>query len=219
MIFGLDLLGIAKYPNRARRFFPKGYALGCFSNTFGDAIPGVTGVLETEKCPLVRVHLGWKDDHKFKRSDFSAIKKEAERWAPVVLRYPSVRWFFSGACEHELWEADVLELSCLVKDALPSVTYVNTPSDKGSNVIGLVNESHGNDAVPFGKSPIFSFDGNSCSGASVKTMRERFKKAEVFFLWSAGFNGKTHDKDRTARHKRLAWPDARYVKRILGMVR
>ena len=42
MIYGIDALGIAKYPNID---IPEGFALGAFANTFGDSL--ILSVLPT----------------------------------------------------------------------------------------------------------------------------------------------------------------------------
>ena len=218
MIYGLDLLGIAKYPNRARRFFPKGFALGAFSNAFGDAIPAVRGVLDTGNCVRVRIHLAWKDRHDFSKLDFLSISKEAKRWVPVVKAYPAIDWQFSGACENLLGKGDAAALAVLVQGILPG-TYVQSGKSllQGERII---NECHGNLAVPPEDGQFnYSFDGNTPTRHDVRAQLEGFSGATTFFLWASRFNGKTSDTDATKRERRTAWPDGEYVKHFLEMLR
>ncbi len=64
-MFGLDHLGLAKYGKLAAAEHPAGWAIGCFSNVsgFGDALPALKLVLDTGRCPRVRIHLYWSGSH------------------------------------------------------------------------------------------------------------------------------------------------------------
>ena len=107
-MWGLDFLGIAKFKDVALAEFPEGFALGAFSITFGDAVPAVEAIVNSGRCPRVRLHLSWKDDHKFNISDFANIEREARRIKPLIERHPNFDWRVSGACEHTLKRADAI---------------------------------------------------------------------------------------------------------------
>lgn len=216
MIFGLDLLGLAKYPKVAAKEFPAGFALGCFSNTFGDARPAVEAILKTGKCPAVRVHLMWKDLHNFTTKDFPVIVKEAKKWAGIVKKYPDIKWYFSGACENHLSAGDAVKLANQVTKILPSVTYVNSGDAKLKDL--FLNEVHGAKAKALKTPYIFSFDGSACVDCDVEAIKNMHKDAEIFFLWDAPFNQRLETNDTTPRKDRTYKPSAKLIRSIVELV-
>ncbi len=73
-MFGLDHLGIAKYGKVARETQQDGLAIGAFGGVFGNSLPAIDKILIKGKCPAVRIHLAWRDDHKFGLKQFLFIK-------------------------------------------------------------------------------------------------------------------------------------------------
>ncbi len=213
-MYGLDHLGIAKYPKEARDTFQPGFALGTFSNTFGNAIPAVSKLLSQGECYAVRIHLAWRDNHKFTLKDLPGIIREAKRWVPIVNKYSNVKWYFSGACENNLSKADALLYAKKVLSVLPTVTYVQCGSKQitGENII---NEVHGVKAKPLKGRYIFSFDGNACVDADVEKLKLIHKDAEIFFLWEPRFNGRWESKDTTQRPLRRGWPNGKLIESVI----
>lgn len=221
MNFGLDLLGIAKFSKTAIEAFPEGFALGCFANTFGDALPVVDKLLKTGKCPAVRVHLMWKDSHNYSRKDFPSIYKEAKRWKPLTIKYPRILFYFSGACEHNLNHKDATELANGLANIFPEATYiVNTPLiGHGSDIIIVIdklNEKHGAGVQHAPLDCLFSYDGNSCTDSDVQKMKDDIGP-QIFFFWDSRFNGKWEDKDTTPRPMRKGWPDKALIESVAAL--
>lgn len=222
MIFGLDHLGLSRYPKVAASVHPKGWALGFFSqkNLFGvDPLPGLKKwFFDAGKFPpIIRVQLCWSDDHRY-QNKFEQIRKEARRVAKFAALYPQIEWRFSGACEHLLTKKQATQLKELVLAEAPFVTYVNTPMTGGAYIeVGekVLNETHGE----AGKKNRyqFSFDGANCVNKNVTLFKRNHASAEVFFLWAIRFNGKWNEKDTTSRLLRKGWPDRDYIKSVIAL--
>jgi hypothetical protein len=218
MIFGLDQLGLAKYADLAAAEHPSGWALGAFSNVFGDALPGILKVISTGRCPRVRIHLHWEDDHREKPDTFRKIEAEAKRVAAFISKHPRIEWRVSGFCEHQLTIGKAKQLKSLVMKHMPQgVEYVNSPWLKGGGqtIPGDINEVHGADAsIPRGRYD-FSFDGTGAFDADVEAYKKKFSSSETFYLWYSGCNGRLNDEDKTPRPQRTAWPTSRYIDSLI----
>jgi hypothetical protein len=221
MLYALDLLAGARYPKVSIQEFPDGWGLGVFSSVFGDARPFVRALLETGKCPLVRVQLAWRDRHDFSRKDFPGIVQEARKWANLVAIFPGVKWYFSGACENKLPRHDASDLGIEVLKVLPpGVTYVNSYIKGGAPIDFGINEQHGHEANPTRQGDFFSFDGTPCVDSNIQAYKDRHQKAAVFFFWDARFNLRWEDKDATPRAKRTEKgrrPDAKLLRSIIAL--
>lgn len=215
-MFGLDHLGIAKYREVARASHPQGWALGAFSDTFGDAIPAVKGILATGRCPRVRIHAMWKDSHNYSQKDFPAIEKELKRWRPVVASFPHIDWYFSGACEHHLSVADSVRLAELVLNVHPDRFAVNV-GDHDLTMRQTINETHGTKARIGRPKYNFSFDGSACVDSDVESLKERHEDAETFFFWEPRFNGRWETSDTTPRPKRNGWPNRKLISSVVAL--
>jgi hypothetical protein len=219
MIYGLDLLGVAKYAKVALQEFPTGWALGAFSNTFGDARRAVEAIVKSGKCPRVRIQLCWKDAHNYSTKDFPSIRREALKWKRLVNKYKNVQWMFSGACEHRMNEKDATLLAKIVQEALPGTAYVNSIMKGGARIDGTkyINEVHGDKEKPRGGEENFSFDGTPCVDAEVSRLKRSFHSCETFFFWDSRFNGKWESSDTTPRPERKGWPDAKHIRSIVAL--
>lgn len=215
MIYGLDQLGAAKYSNLAAREHPEGFVFGVFTNTFGDALPVVTQVAQEGRASGIRLNLAWSDSHTFKPADFAKIAKEARRFAPIVKRFPGLKWYVSGATEHQLNGPDAARLYEVVANELPSTTYVNQPwQGKGAFLMtnDVVNETHGKDARPGpSKRYAFSCDGSDCFDFDIEGKKAEFPRAEYFMLWTSQCNGRMKADDKTPRPQRKAWPTGQLI--------
>jgi hypothetical protein len=215
MIYGLDLLGVARYGKVAAANWPNGFALGAFSNTFGDALPAVRQIIETGRCPRVRLHLDWQDSHRYE-SRFDEIRREAQRVAKFIARYKLIDWRISGACEHLLGRGQAEVLRDIVLNEIPGVIYVNTPMTGGARLpVGdqCINESHGH--LIKSSRLDFSFDGQNAFDANVEVIKSKFAHCETFYLWSPRCNLKYGMNDTTPRSSRNAVPDKNVLKAMI----
>lgn len=209
-MYGLDLLGISKYPNTALRDFPRGFALGAFSNCFGDALPAIENIVKAKLTLRVRLHLDWDDEHNY-LDKFDLIKREALRVRGLVARYPNIDWRISGACEHKLNSIQAIKLRDIVLAACPGVIYVNSPLRKQGGAMlqasaNVVNEIHKGDGAPPGGHHDFSYDGANCVDSDIVTDLDRWKSCQTFYLWGSQANGRMTTQDPTPRPERRAWP-------------
>ena len=221
MTFGIDLLGMAKYPKTAIQSYKQGIcsglAVGCFSSTFGDSRLVIDTILATGNCPKVRVHLAWKDNHSFSQADFPSIVAEAKKWKPLIAKYPNVGWYLSGACEHGMSKADSVKLAQLVKQAVPECTYVNAGSSH-IKLPGCINEIHGKGAIALDGAFSFSWDGNACVDNDVTSMKDRLGNCELHFMWEPRFNGRWESNDTTPRPLRKGWPDLKLIQSVVKLI-
>jgi hypothetical protein len=216
-MYGLDLLGIAKFEKVAVSEFPADWALGCFSSTFGDARSAVEAILQSGKCPLVRVQLMWKELHDYSPKDFPWIRNEAKKWRGLVAKY-KIAWHFSGACEHNLSVKDAKTLAEIVTKELPGTTYVNNPQSQGKNELpGYLIERHGKDVKKAPRDYVFSFDGSNCVDNDVQTIKDRLTSASVFFFWGCRFNGRWSENEQTSIPLRNGYPDKEYMRSIVAL--
>lgn len=214
-MFGLDHLGIAKYGKVALDEHPEGWALGAFSNVFGDALPAVKAILDSGRCPRVRFQLHWEDDHKEKADTFSKIEREAVRVGNFLKPYADrIDCRVSSFCENTLNPKRAEELRKLVMKHMPAgVTYVHSYDAGlgGRPLPNCVNEVHGSGRqVPGGRFD-FSFDGQSCFDADVEAAKKKFSKAETFYFWFPQCNGRMKADDKTPRPQRKAWPTSKLI--------
>lgn len=216
MLWGLDLLGVAKYRDIALREFPKGWALGAFANTFGDVFPTIEAFCKTGKPKRVRIHGLWKDDHNFTEADIPAAQKEGRRLAAFAENYPEIEFRYSPCCEHrmdaELAEKYRQETTSVIGRCL----YVNTPMTGGATLGKCLNEIHGgrfNERIPPG--PIdFSYDGTAAEDSDVEGFKRKFAQADTFYFWSPRFNGSWEMGVKLPRPERNGWPDRRMMRSI-----
>jgi len=226
MQYGIDYLGGARYGDTVVEEHPAGWAAGFFSKVdgFGDSLPIVDRLLGTGRCTIIRLHLQWRDRHDFSERDFASIVAEARRCAPLVAKYPNVRWYISGACEHKLNAAQAQRLADLVLGVLPGVIYVNTPMRGGADIRSprCINEHHKEHG---GRCEAFSYDGVSCVDADVEKDKATYSAGHYFMFWAPQCNGKRVTNDTTPRAKRKYWPVPKqidswiYLSRERGPVR
>lgn len=213
-MYGLDHLGIAKYGKLAAGEHPDGWALGAFTNVFGNALPAVELVLKTGRCPRVRLHLAWADDHK--SFDLRAIEREAKRVGEFFKRFPLIDRRVSGGCEHTWDLKTASKVRSLVMRHMPSgVEYVNTPLlkgvKKGALLPDCINETHGSDARPLKGRFDFSFDGDNAVDSNITKLKRDLASAETFYIWNSQCNGRLTTEDKTPRPQRRAFPTSRYI--------
>jgi hypothetical protein len=212
MLYGIDYLGGAKYQRLILDEHPSGWAAGFFvqPELFGDPAPVIRTLAGSGRCPLIRINLAWSDEHIFNESDFPGIVVRAQRYTKMANRYPNVRWYFSGATEHQLNAQLAKKLANQVLSVMPAnAIYVNNPwGGRGELITGnrIINEVHGTkEHAP--KGPFFfSYDGSSCVDDDVELRKRKMKDAEVFFFWHPACNGRLTTQDKTKRPDRQAYP-------------
>lgn len=217
--YGIANLGISEYGEVAKEGHPRGFANVSFVNTFSDAYQEIDKLLATGKVPFQEYNLMWKDNHVFKKSDFPAIVREAQKYSRLAEKYPNVECAFSGATEHQLNKADATELAKKVLDVIPErCVYVNNPwVGRGAFIEPsqrIWNEVHGADArtPPVGGKYIFNFDGSDAFDYHVEKIKDRLHNAEVFFFWTSQNNGRKNRNDQTPRPQRKAYPTVELLK-------
>lgn len=211
IMYGLDLLGVAKFANIAKEAFPAGWALGCFSNTFGDARPAVDWILRTGRCPRVRVHLLWHDNHRFTASDIPEAAKEARKWRDLMRKHPLIEWHMSGACEHDMGPTLAAKMRDAVLEVLPKATYVNTPMQRYS-LSDCITETHAIENLKGAYN--FSFDGKSAVDSDVTKIKAALSDAETFFFWVPQFNLRRSVNDNTPRPQRTVRPTEELIRSV-----
>lgn len=213
MQFGLDYLGGAKYPDLIMREHPAGWAAGFFWEVdgFGNASKIIEAVAASKRAPIIRVHLLWRDDHKYSAADYPTIAKRARQLSQIIDRHQGILWCVSGACEHRLGALEARKIADVVAKNVPAGTViVNVPLKGGADIQiegrTVINEHHGSEAQPAKGAHAFSFDGSNCVDANVTKLKERFSKAAYFMLWNCQMNGRMKAEDTTPRPQRKAWP-------------
>lgn len=216
MIYGLDLLGLARFDTKLVRElakkWPKGYWLGVFSDVdgFGDAREHAKIILSGGRCPGIRVQGSWRDDHNFDDLSLGNVLRDALRWNAIGQEFTNVAFEYSFACEHNLKNPDkyheIVERDC------PKLTPVNAP-DTGALSRKYKNEIHGTKPALRGKYN-FSFDGTDATNSDMAAFRKRHLRSDKFFLWVPQFNGRMSTNDATPRPARKAWPSMDLIESV-----
>lgn len=227
MKFLMDYLGGARFKKLILEEHPMSYGAGFFSyvDGFGDSLP-VVSALAAKGCLLFRIHLCWKDDHKFTSEDLRFVAREARRLKPIIAKYPNVKWYVSPACEHELSESAWREFANVTSRELAGTSFelVNTPNhNKGFVSKTVLNEYHGAEKSPRRGSArySFSFDGTNITDSDIDGVyKKNYAQAEYFGIWNSQMNGnrkifKAGDKreptDYIDRAKRIFWPTSKQL--------
>lgn len=204
----MDYLAGGNYQPTVVNGHPIGWAAGFILNTnrptwpVKNMWPCINALAANGQCPWIRVHAIWDDDHMYRNEYARVIFQEHARALTLASDYPGIRVEFSWMCENNMSKAQNLKM---VKDLSdPSIHLVNSVY-QGAIVPGAKTEIHGPSsrvpAAPYN----FSYDGSDTfQDDTVKTF-EKFKHADVIFLWSYRMNGHFAAKDGTPRNERKAW--------------
>jgi len=211
-MWGLDYLAGAKYPDLILREHPAGWAAGFFFDTFGDSTRVIDELCKTGRCPAVRVHLAWKDDHRFPSSEFVSIARKGRKIEALARKYSKVKFYVSPACEPTgVSTSDAVKFCKLVQNEAPSCTVVWV----GNPIPGFKNEKHG--PYPSGKFSITSVDNNVAGIVDLDAEKWKglAKSAEIAFFWDPRFNGRRETNDVTERSRRNDFPDSPLIDSII----
>lgn len=219
-MWGLDYLGGARYGDLIIREHPQDWAAGFFANTFGNAWPVIEGLLRTGRCPRVRVHAVWQDNHQYiSKRDDPVILKEAARATKLQHDFPNVNVCFSPFCEHSIRGEALNALHRKLHDVLDhEITIVNSvyTGDLIDDHEGALNEVHGSHRKPKG-SYNYSLDGTNGPDANIAALKATYGDAETFFLWGIRFNGNWNTGASVPRPNRKGWPDSRYIDSLIAL--
>lgn len=224
MNFGIDFLGGARYQQTILAEHPRTYGFGCFAEVegFGKAYDLIDKVASLD-VPFIRIQLIWKDDHNFTDKDLLVAKKRCQILAPIINKYPKVKWYISPCCEHRFSKHEQFDkFARVLLDTLPASKYyiVNSPDGAGLKSNIYLNEFHGGIVKPTHTACAFSFDGGQCVDSDIETYKTNYANSEYFMLWNSQCNGnrkvfKPGDKrgptDYVDRAKRIYWPTPKQI--------
>ena len=209
-MFGLDYLGGAAYTKKVVAFHPKGWAAGFFGNTFGNAWVTVRRLARTGKCPRIRVHAVWDDNHLYNPEKHDkVIKNQFKRCLAAAALFPKVHFEFSPFCEHNIKKQALTKIFNYLKKMMPAsttnVSFVNCAlnGDFIYDDASIKNETHNIGKIPAKGAYNFSYDGVDCYNADVETDKKKHAGADIFFFWTVSFNLKRNEKERLTVAKRL----------------
>lgn len=191
MIEGLDLLGLgSKYwkIKETVSLWPEGFALGFFgdgwNNAFGDPLPKARKILNTGKCPLVRVQVYWHPNHDFVPEAF--LRKWLPKYERFAQEFPHVRFLLSPSCEYKNTPQEKIKRAVdLIRRLAPTCNPVLAPMN-APVVPGVIVEHHGDTSV--NKGEIVSHDGTEAADIDIEAWKRGNRKALVRFYWSHLFN-------------------------------
>lgn len=211
MIYGMDYLGGAKYPDTILKNHPRGWAIGIFARAFGDAFPIVKKLADSGRCPLIRIQLVWDGTHLYGDKWLPTAIREARRYEKLC---GHSRIQLSPFCEHNHKDPD--KYLDAVRSVAPSCEIINTPY-QGRFSSRYRNETHTISNIPLAQQ--FSFDGRDALAGGGRAALELARAVpDVVFLWTARFNGKMSADDKTPIANRRAWPDAKTIMALRRMV-
>lgn len=215
MIYGLDVLGVAKYSQVALNNWPQNFACGCFAQEFGDVFSFLDKLLATGKCPQVRIQLLWSDQHQYgSAQDQQAIAHLAQRYNQLAVKYPTMRIELSPYCEHQLSNPD-FHCGIVAKNA-PNCIPINTPEPGGAWSTQFKNETHGGGLHPnpTNRSGDGGINGHDDIDLDITSEKNKHLGADVFYFWCARFNGHWSMHNTTPRPQRADWPDAQFINAV-----
>lgn len=189
---GLDLLGLGSrhWPTKTSlRLAPKGWAIGCFLDAFGDAIPNLKRHLDTGNAPAARIHLHWAPHLPGypKIIPMSDLRDKAPIIQKLAGEYRQIKFYVSHSCEYT--EPDrriVAQRVEMLKNLCPSCIPVNNPMKGGAVIEGVLTEHHGPVKVRPGE--IVSTDGQNIYDYDAELYVNENKDAAITFLWGQLFN-------------------------------
>ena len=215
MRYGLDYLGGAKFGNLIVREHPEGWAAGFFANTFGNAWPVIEKLIQTGRCPEVRVHAIWEDNHTYRpdRHD-KIIMQELSRANSLKAKYPHIEVQFSPFCEHNIKGAALVRLFQKLEERNRGCTLVNSIW-QGDKYPKAITEIHGSKPNNPGTPYNWSSDGESAVDIDIESLKSKHASAETFYFWIPQFNLKKKAADSTPRPLRKAKPTGQGIDSVI----
>lgn len=215
MIYGIDYIGTEGCKDAALKAHPRGWALGALAECDGwkNGYATINQLCEKKKIPAARIHLMWKDSHKFTQRDIQETVKRAQRLAKVIRKHPKVCWYVSPWLEPDGVDKQLYsQVITACRIVLPDSVIMVTNSMNGVKVAGCISEGHHN--WYRAGDEIFSFDGLECVDADMEKYQKNAKNAQLFFFWRYTFNGKYGEKDKRKRAQRDSWPSVKDIRSL-----
>ena len=223
-MYGIDVLGFAKYQDLVVREWPSGWACGVFANTFGNVWPGLTRLLETGRCPETRIQAMWDNNHQYRpREHDRIIMKELEQANQLKTAFPHVEVQFSYFCEHNIKGQQLRDLIAKCRAKARGVTLVNS-FYQGDFVPGMLNEVHGSHSAPKGDYN-YSDDGTHCVDSNVTATTKKHSRAKTRYFWFLQCNGKVGNEGKPGKtpvlppKQRQGWPTAELLDSVIYLHR
>lgn len=197
-LYGYDILGLAMQDIKiVKQEFAPNYALGTLAGTFGSPFEYQDELLATGKVSAWRTHLGngtCKRNNncgpgEFGPYDLKTLKKRAERYYALKLKYPGIPCFLSPYLEHDEKDKNLVNAwVALLRKTAPQCQVVIS-AFTGYVPPGVIIEKHGNTNT----AAIVSNDGTSLfdanmtydGGASQTEPRYRYRTngSMIVFGW------------------------------------
>lgn len=208
MKYGLDYIGGVNYINAIRNGHPDGFAAGflCRASGWKNGIRAARALAKTGRCPVMRIHGVWRDDHNFTEKHISIAVKQAEKVAKLVELYPGIKFYYSPWLEHRANLRLFRKCARACKKVLPK--KVKIVSSGLVRPRGIDEVHH---AGPLPGKYIFSFDGKDMCKSNIGYWRNIHYRALLFYGWTPKLNGKKSMSDKTERSKRSYYPKAREI--------
>lgn len=187
MMFGMDYLGGAKYPNIILRNHPKGWAAGFFDSTFGNIWGLVDKLAASGKCPLIKINGPWTKHLYIPKQHDKAIFVALAKTVAAAKKYPRVKFQFAPICENDNTTAAYTQLLQRCREKGEGVEIINSMGTKGRVVPGFKPEIHGNTRIPSGAYQ-YSYDGTSTVDSDVEKDKKTHANSGVFFMWHPAYN-------------------------------
>ena len=219
-MIGLDLLGLGSrhWPVKdSIHMTPDGFAIGCFLNTFGNAIPNLKKHLDSGKFPAVRIHAHWSNSHAIiPKND---LKKAAVIVNKLARQYPAVKVYLSHSCEYdEPSREKVKERVDIIRQLAPDCIPVNSVM-RGATMPDVITEHHGA-SVKAKRDEIVSTDGINIYDIDAEKWVRENGQAIIAFLWGLRFNLRENTKPgQTVIPPKLrqAAPSKEYLKAVIRL--
>ena len=221
MKFGLDYLGGANFGAAIKEAHPVGFGAGFILNTNKptwsktNAWPIMTWLLKSGRCPFIRMHAMWEDNHEYVpvKHD-NLIFAEYTKALQLRLEFPGIEIQFSPFCESNAKGAQLNTLFKKLRARNAGITLVNSVFQGDfMNDFNVVNEVHGSHKKPTGRYN-YSHDGSSSVDADVESDKKKHSTAEYFYLWVPQFNGRLNSNDPTPRNRRQAFAYSKLIKSV-----
>lgn len=220
-MWGIDYLAGAKYPQIVIDEHPTGWAAGIFANTFGDYQKVIVPLLATGgRCPRVRIHAVWDDNHLYRpQTHRPIIRKEIRRAQELKARFPEVEIQFSPFCELRQG-GPMSEIIAFCQQVGHDGLVLVASSLDGQQVTGALTEYHREYSGPVRQSRFnFSWDGTTAFDDDVEMVGRKYRDADTMFLWSCHLNLKRKDAEKTPRPQRTYRPLGKHIDALVALHR
>jgi hypothetical protein len=207
MLVGIDYIGGVNYRKIIAKHHPNGFAAGflCKASGWKNGIKAARRLAKTGRCPVMRIHGLWHDDHRFYAVDIKRAVRQARKVAKLADRFPDIKFYYSPWLEPKNSALYYPKLYRRLTKVLPSTVEIVIPG-----YINAIDEVHHMlpDHTPF----IFSFDGRDQRTQDVQRWKRQVYQARLFFGWIYECNGLSGSSDETPRALRKHWLTARDIR-------